>query len=208
MPLRSTIVGAATGVVLLAGVFGFAVGLPEVTGDEPEATDDGTEQGGNSKPVAELLPESLLNQALVRFKDLDPRYVAVADEFETYGAEKLTEAFGTDVATAVYVTPGLDAQAIVTLYDGESGLFLQDGPPEPPAMSGGQRPIADVVRQGDSVCIAQWEPQSYEQDGAPFQAQCQRVVGGVTVNVYTTPGLSIEQTADLVDDVVDQADLE
>ena len=146
MPLRSTIVGAATGVVLLAGVFGFAVGLPEVTGDEPEATDDGTEQGGNSKPVAELLPESLLNQALVRFKDLDPRYVAVADEFETYGAEKLTEAFGTDVATAVYVTPGLDAQAIVTLYDGESGLFLQDGPPEPPAMSGGQRPIADVVR--------------------------------------------------------------
>ena len=40
MPLRSTIVGAASGVLLLARVVGFAVGLPEVTGDEAEASGD------------------------------------------------------------------------------------------------------------------------------------------------------------------------
>ena len=148
------------------------------------------------------------NQALVRFKDLDPQYEAVAAEVETYSGDKLTEVFGTDVATAFYVTPRLEAQAIVTIYDGESGLFLQDGPPVPPEMSTGTQPIADIVRQGNSICIAQWDPESYAQEGTPFQAQCQRVVGGVTVNVYTTPGLTIEQTAEIVDDIAAQAGLD
>ena len=92
-------------------------------------------------------------------------------------------------------------QVAVTIYNGESGLFLQKGPAG--AAGDGRQPetIGDVVRQGDSVCIAQWEAQTYAQDGPPFQAQCQRVVAGRTINVYATPGLTIEQTADLVDDV-------
>ena len=64
------------------------------------------------------------------------------------------------------------------------------------------------MRQGDSVCIAQWEAQAYAQGGPPFQAQCQRVVAGRTINVYATPGLTVEQTAELVDDVAAQAGLE
>jgi hypothetical protein len=209
MPLRSTIVGAASGVVLLAGVFGFAVGLPEVTGDEPEATDGGTEQQQtDGRPVADLLPDTILDGALQRLPDIDPQYAETAGRVEVYSSAKLTEVFGSDTAVALYTTTRLEVQVAVTIYDGESGLFLQQGPPVPPEMAAGSQTIGDVVRQGNSVCIAQWQTQTQAQGGPPFQAQCQRVVAGRTINVYATPGLTVEQTADLVDDVVAQADLE
>ncbi len=209
MPLRSTIVGAASGVLLLAGVVGFAVGLPEVTGDEADASGEaGTAVAESGTPPAELIPETLLDGALVRYPAIDPQMTEVAAQVETFGTDKLTDVFGTGVAVGLYATPDLQVQVAVTIYDGESGLFLQKGPPVPPEMAASQETIGDIVRQGDSVCIAQWQAQTYAQDGPPFQAQCQRVVAGRTINVYATPGLTIEQTADLVDDVAAQAQLE
>ncbi|MDZ5622728.1 hypothetical protein SFC88_17940 [Nocardioides sp. HM23] len=200
MPLRSTIIGAASGVVLLAGVVGFAVGLPEET--EDQAAD------ASSTPAAELIPESLLGGALVRYPEIDPQMQSVSDEVEQFGGDKLADVFDTDVAVGIYATPDLQVQVAVTVYNGESGLFLQKGPPVPPNLAASQQTISDIVRQGDSVCIAQWEAQAFEQEGPPFQTQCQRVVDGRTVNVYATPGLTIEQTAELVDDVVSQAGLD
>jgi len=209
MPLRTTLVGATAGVALLAGVFGFAVGLPEVSGDEaePAAETEDRAEVASSTPAAELIPESLLEGALVRYPAIDPKMQSVSDEVERFGGDKLADVFGTDVAVGIYATPDLQVQVAVTVYNGESGLFLQKGPPVPPEMAASQQTVSDIVRQGDNVCIAQWEAQAYSQEGPPFQAQCQRVVDGRTVNVYATPGLSIEQTADLVDDVVSQAGL-
>lgn len=206
MPLRSTIVGAASGVVLLAGVVGFAVGLPEVVGDEPEATAE--EQGGDGRPAADLLPETLLDGALQRYPDIDPQYDEMANQVETYSGEKLTEAFGTDTAVALYTTTDIQTQVAVTIYDGESGLFLQQGPPVPREMAANSQTYSDFLQEGDSVCIGQWQVQALEQDAPPFQVQCQRVVAGRTINVYAAPGLTVEQTAEIVDDVVAQAGLE
>ncbi len=208
MPLRSTIVGAASGVLLLAGVVGFAVGLPEVAGDEAETSGEAESQARGGTPPAELIPETLLDGAVVRYPAIDPQMTEVAAQVEMFGTDKLTEVFGTDVAVGLYATPDLQVQIAVTIYDGESGLFLQKGPPVPPEMAVSQETIGDIVRQGNSVCIAQWEAQAYAQEGVPFQAQCQRVVAGRTINVYATPGLTIEQTAELVDDVAAQAELE
>lgn len=209
MPLRSTIIGAATGVALLAGVFGFAVGLPEVV-DETDAQDgtDGQQESVDTTPVLELLPETLLAGALVRFDKIDPQFTVMADEIEGYGGDKLSEVFDTDVAVAIYATPDLQAQVAVTIYDGESGLFLQNGPPIPPAMSASADNVTDVVRVGDSVCIGQWQAQALEQGAPPFQVQCQRVVAGRTLNVYATPGLTVEQTAEILDDVAAEGGLE
>lgn len=208
MPLRSTIVGAASGVVLLAGVVGFAVGLPEVTGDEPEAqVDSGAEQETDDRPVADLLPATILDGALQRYPDINPEYAETAGQVEVYSSDKLTEVFGSDAAVGLYTTPQLELQVAVTIYDGESGLFLQQGPPVPPEMAASSQTIGDVVKQGNSVCIAQWEAQAFSTGGPPFQAQCQRVVAGRTINVYATPGLTVEQTSDLVDDIAAQADL-
>lgn len=206
MPLPSTAVGAASGVLLLAGVVGFAVGLPEVTDDGVATAADGAES--DARPVGDLLPETLLDGALQRYPDIDPQYAETVGQVEGYGSEKLTDVFGTDAAVGIYTTPRLDAQVAVTIYDGESGLFLQQGPPVPPEMTAGSQVVGDVVRQGDSVCIAQWEAESLANEGPPFQAQCQRVVGGRTINVYATPGLTVEQTVDIVDDVAAQAGLD
>jgi hypothetical protein len=210
MPLRSTIVGAASGVLLLAGVVGFAVGLPELTGDEAGATDgDGEgQEAGDGRPAADLLPATMLDGALQRYPDIDPQYAEAVGQVETYGSDKLTEVFESQSAVGLYTTPDLQVQVAVTIYDGESGLFLQQGPPVPPEMAVSSQTVGDIVRQGESVCIAQWESQAFTQDGPPFQAQCQRVVAGRTVNVYASPGLTIEQTAELVDDVVAQAELD
>ena len=94
MPLRSTIVGAASGVLLLAGVVGFAVGLPEVTGDEAEASGDAESPAAQAgTPPAELIPETLLDGALVRYPAIDPQMTEVADQVETFGTEKLTDVF-------------------------------------------------------------------------------------------------------------------
>lgn len=157
--------------------------------------------------MSDLLPETLRDDTVVRFDALDPQYAELASQVETYGTQRLSEAFETEVATAFYATPELDSQIAVTLYDGESGLFLQSGPPIPAEMSNGTQPVTDVVREGSSVCIGQWDPQSYAQQGPPMQIQCQRVADGVTVNVFAAPGLSLEETVGLVDDVVDQANL-
>lgn len=208
MPLRSTIVGAASGVVLLAGVVGFAVGLPEITGDEPDVEAASEADADDDRPVAELLPATILDGALQRYSDIDPKYAETADEVEVYSGEKLTDVFGSDAAVALYTTPQLELQVAVTIYDGESGLFLQQGPPIPPEMAAGSQTVGDVVREGNSVCIAQWEAQAFAQEGPPFQAQCQRVVAGRTINVYASPGLTVAQTAELVDDVAAQAGLE
>lgn len=205
MPLRSTIVGAASGVVLLAGLVGFAVGLPEVVDDESQAADRGPAAG---KPSADLLPDRLLGGALVTLDSVGPQYAPVAEEVRRYSSETLTDAFATDVAVGIYATPDLQAQVAVTIYDGESGLFLQAGPPVPPAMDSADETIGEVVRSGDAVCVAQWQVQDRADGRPPFQVQCQRVVGGRTVNVYATPGISVEQTTDIVDDVVDQAGLD
>ena len=207
MPLRSTIVGAASGVVLLAGVVGFAVGLPEVAGDdlEPQAEE---EQAGAAGPPADLLPETLLDGAVVRYSDVNADAAPVFDEVEGFSSESLTQTFGTDVAVGVYTTPDEQVRIAVTIYNGESGLFLQTGPPVPPEMSANSETTGEFLREGDSACFAQWQTQAKAQGGPPFQTQCQRVVDGRTINVYGAGGLSVEQTADLVDDVAAQAGLE
>jgi hypothetical protein len=205
MPLRSTLTGAAAGVVLLGAVFGFAVGLPEWTGDEAKA--DTTPDKTDTTPVADLLPDKLLDGGLVPIASIDPKYQQLADQVQKYGGDKLTDAFDTDVAVGIYSTPDLQAQVAVTIYDGESGLFLQQGPPVPPQMSASSQTVNDVVRIGDDVCIGQWQTEAKAKNQPPFQVQCQRVVDGRTINAYAAPGITPEQAAQIVDDVAKQAGL-
>ncbi len=206
MPLRSTLVGAVSGVALLAGVVGFAVGLPEVTGDEPGPTSEDGEVA-DATPAADLLPEQLLDGALVRYTDLNAELASLFEQVEGYGGEQLTESFGTDSAVGVYATPDEQVRVAVTIYNGESGLFIQTGPPVPPEMSANSETHGEYVHQGDSVCFAQYQSQARAEGGPPFQVQCQLVVDGRTINIYEAGGLDVEQTADLASDVARQAGL-
>jgi hypothetical protein len=210
MPLRSTILGAASGVVLLAGVFGFAVGLPKVVGDDSDAhaDTDASQSAADDRPAADLLPDTILNGALQRYEQIDQKYAKVAGEVEGYSGDKLTEVFGNDSAVGLYATPDLEVRVEVTIYDGESGLFLQTGPPVPPEMNPTAQTISDLLRERDTPCIAQWQVRAYQEKAPPFQVQCQRVYSGRTINVYAAPGLTVEQTVDIVEDIAKQAGLD
>ena len=206
MPLRSTLVGAASGVALLAGVFGFAVGLPEVTDEEPE-TGAAEQEQADTTPVAELLPETLLDGALVRYSDVASEVAVLYEEVEGYSTEQLSEVFGSDTVVGVYTDSGEQVRVAVTIFDGDSGLFLQTGPPIPPTLSANDETIGEYSREGESVCFGQWQTQAFQQDAPPFQVQCQREVKGRTINVYAVPGLTVEQVSDIVDDVVVESGL-
>lgn len=201
MPVPSAITGAVTGVVLLGGFVGFAVGLPEAVGDTASAPSEEAER----RPVAELLPETLLGGDLRRIADIDPQYTDMANEVETYGAETLTEVYGTDVAVARYATESLQAEVSLTIFDGESEFFVQTGPPVPIEFAASGSVVSDVQRIGDAVCTGQWQTQAFQQDAPPFQTQCQRVADGRTFNVYAGGGIDLQQTADILDDAVAQA---
>lgn len=205
MPLRDTIVGAASGVVLLAGVVGFAVGLPEVE-DEPETAASADAEVDPGTPVADLLPDTLLGGAFERFADINPELTERFEEAEQFSGDQMADAFGTDVEVAYYSTPDGQAQAAVTIFGGESGLFVPTGPPLSREMSANSQTYSEYVREGDSVCFGQWQTGA-EEGAPPFQVQCQRVVDGRTINVYTGAGISVEQASDLVDDVASQAGL-
>lgn len=203
MPLRSTLVGAASGVALLAGVFGFAVGLPEVTDDDAEVqAEQGEQEQEDTTPVTELLPATLLDGRLVRFADVASELAALYEQVEVFSTDQLTEVFGSDTAVGVYTDSGQQVRVAVTIYDGGSGLFLQTGPPIPPELSANDETVGEYSRQGDSVCFGQWQTQAFQQDAAPFQVQCQREVAGRTINVYAVPGITVEQTAEIMEDVV------
>lgn len=201
MPVPTAITGAVAGVVLLGGVVGFAVGLPEAVGDSPAGEEAATDQ----RPVAELLPETLLDGELKRIADIDPQFTEMADEVESYGAETLSKVYGTDVAVARYATSSLQAEVSLTIFDGESEFFVQTGPPVPLEFAAGGSVVSDVQRIGDAVCTGQWQTEAYQQDAPPFQTQCQRVADGRTFNAYAGGGLTLEQTADILDDAVAQA---
>lgn len=206
MSLRSTMVGAVSGLVLLGGVVGFAVGLPEVVDDDPVPADDSDEPAVPT-PLAELLPDDLLDGQLVRYTSLNEDLAPLFEQVEDYGAERIAESFGGETAVGVYATPDEQVRVAVTIYDGESGLFIPVGPPVPPEMSANSETQGEYVREGGSVCFAQWQTQARAQGDPPFQVQCQLVVDGRTINVYEGGGLDVEQTAGLAEDVARHAGL-
>ena len=101
----------------------------------------------------------------MRYKELDEELAPLFDEVEGFGGDQLTETFGADSVVGVYATPDEQVRVAVTIYDGESGLFIQTGPPVPPEMSANSETVGEYVHQGDSVCFAQWQAQAKRRVG-------------------------------------------
>lgn len=196
MPIaRSSVIGAVSGVVLLAGFVGFAVGLPELT-DDGEGT---VAAQAPRPPVSDELPDSLLDRGLVRVSSFNKD---VGEQVEEYGSKTLTSAFGADTAVARYISSDGQVEFSITVSDAGGGLFLQSGPPTPPKISSGQGFVQRVRRVDGVVCAELFpappprkgQPQSDPTEGTPVQVQCQTDVDGRAFNAYTVGGLSAEMT--------------
>ena len=74
MPItRSSVVGTISGVVVLGGFVAFAVGLPKLTGDDAAAAPTSADRPA----VADVLPDTLLGNRLVRFARVDQNFLTV-----------------------------------------------------------------------------------------------------------------------------------
>lgn len=200
----SSIAGATIGVLLLGGFVGFAVGLPELVGDSPEASADPAHP-----PLEELLPEELLDRGLVRIGEVDPSLKERAESADAYSTQTLTEVFDAETAVARYANADLQAQLSLTITEADAEFFLQSGPPAPAELTQAQGVVQEFERVGDVVCAQLFQaPQdgSDPSEGTPVQVQCQTEAMGLTFNAYAVGGLTAQQAADVLDDAVAQAE--
>lgn len=204
MPItRSSVVGTISGVVVLGGVVAFAVGLPKATGD-----DAGSSSTSADRPaVADVLPQTLLGNRLVRFNKVDQK---VGDEIEKYGTDTLTDVFGADSAVARYISSDGQVQFSITVSDAGGGLFLQNGPPTPQKVTQAQGFVVRN-RQVDGIPCAELfaaQPPTSGQkapdptQGAPAQVQCQTEVDGRAFNGYGVGGITAEQAVQALDESI------
>ena len=205
MPItRSSVVGTISGVVVLGGVVAFTVGLPHLTGEDDAAASS----AGTDRPaVADVLPESLLGNRLVRISKVNQ---AIGDEIEKYGSTTLSNVFGADTAVARYVSPDGQVQFSITVSDAGGGLFLQNGPPSPRQITESQGFVVRNRQVDGMPCAELFAAQPPANGakapdptkGAPAQVQCQTEVDGRAFNGYGVGGISAEQTVQALDESI------
>ncbi|QYJ03797.1 hypothetical protein KUV85_15935 [Nocardioides panacisoli] len=200
MRAASPVLALVAGLVLLAGMVGFAVGLPAVADDE----------AGGSVP-ADPFPDRVLGGDLVVYDGLEqlPEGAQVTpeqiteqlDEQNEYAADKLGEVFETDVAVTTYLATDLSAQAEASISAGEPGTFRLGLPVDPDEPHGG--PWYDVVRQGETACYVAWssDDQAAAADAVPSAVHCQRGDDGATYEIRAA-GLSVDDTVGVLDEIV------
>lgn len=201
---RTPLIAAGGGVVLLALVVGFAVGLPEITGNH---------EGGGAAATAELapLPDTLPGDLVsILGPDMPTELVEQSGGAEQLTAlvdsadENLATLYGDPAAFGIYGKVDGSALVTVTVGPGEPGLFVPDGAPVSGEAQGAARSNLELVRVDDdtvcSVLYAQAIPEGQPVDPAeqPSRVHCQSSAEGLLYDV-TGQGVS-------VDDVVAASD--
>ncbi|MBM0124349.1 hypothetical protein [Pimelobacter simplex] len=211
MPIaRSTVVGATTGVLLLAGAVGFGVGLPKVVDDTAAVPSLPTKLDDRFVALQAITQEQTGAD--------DERYAAFVKEAEDSEAtaRKALAAQYDDAVVRAYVDvpdPSSSAQSVpaqiaVTVIPGSSGLVNPSGPfliDEP--QSGTHYSLEEI---DGSHCAVAWNdpydqttgmPTGEEPTGADYRVQCRKEVDGLSYDLYTN-GLTPDEVATYVDKVL------
>ncbi|MFC5728954.1 MULTISPECIES: hypothetical protein [Nocardioides] len=221
MPIQgSTIAGAVFGVVLLAGVVGFGVGLPELVGDSAESA--------SSADLPEL-PDAL-DDRMVAVSAVTPEQVGVttpqdeagldqvteaAAENETEAGAALAEQYGAATVRAYIDIAGMTggdgqtapAHVAVTVVPGEMGLVIPNGP-FAIDQSGSHYELREIdghrcaVAWREEVDQMTGEPTGAEVPASAYQAECRAERDGVAYDVFST-GLEPEKLAGYLDRVLE-----
>jgi hypothetical protein len=192
---RTTIAAIVVGVLVLATVAGFAIGLPKLVG----------EGGQSAADVAGTLPDEVLDGRLVRVEELDPEGPERIAEMQDFAAERFGEVFDTDAAVQIYAAEDQSAVAEVVVVAGDAGFFkgaLPDDPDTVDPASGWE----ELATYGEVICYNVWGPeqQTMANDGKPLTVYCQREADGLTYDIRSG-GLSPEDTSAALDEIVDGA---
>jgi hypothetical protein len=192
---RATIAAITAGVLVLASIAAFAIALPQLVGE-----------GSAAAPVAESLPDELLDGKLVSADQIDPNLTGTIDARIDYGQDKLSEVYDADVAVQIYASQDLASQAEVTVIDVPAGA-LKPGLPQDPDTVSGQGAWYDLQQYGEVTCFVVWPPEAELEmrRGLPVAVQCQRGTDDRTYDIDSA-GLSPEEAAAALDEVVEYAE--
>ncbi|MBM9461106.1 hypothetical protein JK386_14485 [Nocardioides sp. zg-536] len=208
---RSTAAGIITGIVLLAVVVGFAVGLPEATGgkDLPKLPD---RLDSRFVALSAVTPEDGGATSSAGAEQIKA-FAASAQASEKKARKRLGELYGEaevrsylDLPATVAGNPqARPAQFSVTVVPGDAGLVIPSGPFE---IDGAQTGAHYELTEIDGyLCSKLWSdpvdpmtglPTGLEPSGDSYQVECRAERGGLTYDIYSS-GLDPEETAHYLD---------
>ena len=182
--------GALLGVVGLGLVFAFAVVLPEITDPETVELPDSLPGGWVAVDIATPPDGST---------DTGGSASAESQRKATdYVREVYDEVYDEPVAFRAYTDKDFSHFVVVTVFTSDGGAF---GPPNgvaDPEELELKRATTELVRRGDVVCVANYQPLAAGEDDAddsatPLGVSCQLPTGGHTIQLATN-GLSVDDT--------------
>ncbi|MEO9324394.1 hypothetical protein ABFT23_12945 [Nocardioides sp. C4-1] len=206
---RLPLVSAALGLVLLGGVVGFAVVLPDLV-DEPQATS--AESGASDLGPIELpdeLPGGFVAVDLgtlpeeVTGAGFDVQDVVTQQDSIDEGLEKT---FGVPGKIRYYAAEDGSSGASITALDKAPGLFLVNAVPVDPAVVGLERLPSELVNVDGAVCEVAWgqpvaEGQPVDPTQTPGAVRCQIGEGERTYEV-TGQGITLDATVAIAKSLV------
>lgn len=218
---RTSLVGALVGLVLLGLVVAFAVGVPELTGDDAtaQAADAGEGAEGSAEPE-DLEPIDLptglsgeLSGELVAVDtgELPEALAAQFGDLSDLGAQQASVAeglqalFGVPGAFRLYAASDGSALVSLTVLDKAPGLFVPEALPIDPSVLGVTRAAVEIVDIDGAICSLNWGadvPAGQPIDPAvpPQGVRCQLGDGERTYEI-SAQGLTPEATVELLKNI-------
>ncbi|MCW2764090.1 MAG: hypothetical protein JWO11_49 [Nocardioides sp.] len=202
---RSSLVGAALGLVVLGLLVAFAVALPNSSGESSHAA------AAASAPIT--LPETLPGQwtavDVVSKNAADPaaaaKFAKDQEAAVAYVSGVLADVYGDEpTAFRAYANDNLSAFVTLSVFDAPGGAFAPNGFADPKRV-GLARAQVELVRVGAAVCQSTWQTiaagQQVPANEVPLGTSCQLSSGGRTYQMGTQ-GMSVESTVKLLEQAV------
>lgn len=214
---RTRLLAILGGVVVLVLLAGFAIGLPRVVG-EPTAPVAQPDRQPASQPASQpdrlpdRLPGGWTALELAAGGDeagatRDEEYAAQQAQAVAYVNEVLGGVYERgSTSFQAYVDESLDNLVTVTVFGAPGGAFAPPNGVADPALFGLDRAPVELTREGDAVCIANYQSaaqsgQAPQGDpGMPLSVSCQRPRGAQTVQVGSQD-MSVADTVVVLDQV-------
>lgn len=199
---RTTLLAVAGGVVGLALLFAFAVGLPELSGSDSSA---GSSEGGPRVEELGALPDSLPGDLVSLLSPDMPADIVeqsggeqALNDIVASGADNVAALYGEPAAFGLYGKTDGSALVTVTIGPGDPGLFVPDGTPISPEFQKLARSTLELVEVEDGVCSVIYaqpvaEGQPVDPSEQPSRVHCQLSSSGLLYDV-TGQGVSIADT--------------
>ncbi|WP_346384838.1 hypothetical protein [Nocardioides sp.] len=188
---RSSLVGAALGLVLLGLLVAFAVALPESAhSTKSEAAPD--PDAAISLP--DTLPGGWTAVDVAGPKGADAAQTKEFTDNQTkalrYVTDVLEKVYAVPTTFRVYATSDLSEYITLTAWGAPGGAFGPNGLNDP-ELSGLARAPVELVRIRDTVCTVNWQPvpvgQAIDPAAKPTGVECQLSEDGRTFQIGTGP---------------------